>query len=115
LIALLSHGPTTGNCCHRRASSVRTGAPVPEPRAALFVSPLEPLLTVVEVAGLLRLQPSTVRAYSERGSLPHVRIGGRLRFRAADVARWIDQRSSGSCLRPKGQRLAENGLDGGAA
>ena len=88
---------------------------MPEPRAAVFVPALEPLLTVVEVAGLLRLQPSTVRAYSERGSLPHVRIGGRLRFRRADVARWIDQRSSGAALRPKGRGLANNRLDGGAA
>jgi excisionase family DNA binding protein len=69
---------------------------VPEPLAVSLAPTraLESLLTVDEVAGLLRLRPSTVRAYAERGSLPCVRIGGRLRFRPSDVRLWIEQRHS---------------------
>ena len=69
-------------------------ATVREPRAvAVALTPaLEQLLTVDEVAGLLRLRPSTVRAYAERGSLPCARIGGRLRFRPSDVSLWIARR-----------------------
>lgn len=69
---------------------------MPEPRTvSLAATPaLEPLLTVDEVAGLLRLRPSTVRAYAERGSLPCVRLGGRLRFCPSDVSAWIAQRHS---------------------
>ena len=67
---------------------------MPEPRtvAAAPTPALEPLLTVDEVAGLLRLQPSTVRAYAERGSLPSVTVGNRLRFKPSDVSLWIARR-----------------------
>ncbi len=67
-----------------------------EPRGtAVALTPaLEQLLTADEVATLLRLRPSTVRTYAERGSLSCVRIGGRLRFRPSDVRLWIEQRHS---------------------
>lgn len=52
---------------------------------------LEPLLTPTQVAELLAIKVTTVRAYAERGSLPRVRIGGRLRFRPSDVHLWIEQ------------------------
>jgi excisionase family DNA binding protein len=53
---------------------------------------LQQLMTVEEVAKLLALKPSTVRAYAERGSLACVRIGNRLRFRGSDVSLWIARR-----------------------
>ena len=62
--------------------------------APLSVPGLEHLITVEQVAEVLALRPSTVRAYAERGSLPCVRMGGRLRFRPSDVAEWIEQRHS---------------------
>ena len=52
------------------------------------------LLTVENVAEMLQLKPSTVRAYAERGSISCVRAGNRLRFRASDVDLWIEQRRS---------------------
>jgi excisionase family DNA binding protein len=55
---------------------------------------LEPLLTPTQVAELLAVKVATVRVYAERGSLPCVRIGGRLRFRPSDVHLWIEQRHS---------------------
>jgi excisionase family DNA binding protein len=53
---------------------------------------LQTLLSVEDVARLLQLKPSTVRAYAERGSMPCVRVGNRLRFLPSDVGAWIEQR-----------------------
>ena len=63
--------------------STRDGRPSP---------PLEELLTVEDVARTLKLRPSTVRAYAERGSLPSVFLGNRLRFKPSDVDLWIARR-----------------------
>ena len=63
--------------------------PEPRPRPLDY---LQRLLTVEEVAAFLQLKPSTVRAYAERGTLPCVRIGNRLRFLPSDVGAWIEQR-----------------------
>lgn len=52
------------------------------------------LWTVPEVADLLALKPSTIRAYAERGTLPCVRIGNRLRFVPSDISEWIESRRS---------------------
>jgi excisionase family DNA binding protein len=69
-----------------------TAEPGPTPRGADPANFLQQLLTVEEVARLLALKPSTVRTYAERGSLPCVRIGNRLRFRGSDVGLWIARR-----------------------
>jgi excisionase family DNA binding protein len=52
------------------------------------------LWTVPQVARLLALRPSTIRAYAERGTLPCVRIGNRLRFLPSDISAWIESRHS---------------------
>jgi len=62
---------------------------IPDPRELL-----QRLLTVEEVAAMLQLRPSTIRAYAERGSLPCVHVGNRLRFLPSDVGLWIGQRHS---------------------
>jgi len=61
-------------------------------RNGLPSTPLEELLDVNDVARILKLKPSTVRAYAERGSLPSVLVGNRLRFRPSDVDLWIARR-----------------------
>jgi excisionase family DNA binding protein len=61
----------------------------PAPKATGF---LEDLLAVEDVARMLKLRPSTIRAYAERGSLPSVLVGNRLRFRPSDVGLWIARR-----------------------
>jgi excisionase family DNA binding protein len=43
------------------------------------------LLTLVEDAEILRLNPRTVRAYVQRGKIEARIIGGRWRFRRADL------------------------------
>jgi excisionase family DNA binding protein len=52
---------------------------LPSPTAALVSRPWPPLLTVAEVAELLRTSPKAVYAMAERGQLPGLtRIGRRL-------------------------------------
>lgn len=48
---------------------------------------LEPLLTVAEVAELLRLTPKTIRNKAYRGELPRAPLHGALRFRRGDIER----------------------------
>jgi excisionase family DNA binding protein len=67
---------------------------------------LEVLLTVNQVADLLQIQPSTVRAYAERGVLACVRVGNRLRFAPSDLSLWIEQR------RMKGGRPCRSSHEG---
>lgn len=43
------------------------------------------LLTITEVAGLLRLKPSTVRAWVLRRKLPYYKVGRLVRIRRSDV------------------------------
>jgi excisionase family DNA binding protein len=45
----------------------------------------EPLLTLREAAGVLRLHPRTVRQYVRAGELEGRVIGGRWRFRRGDL------------------------------
>ena len=53
---------------------------------------LQELLTVEDVARILKLRPSTIRAYAERELLPCVHVGNRLRFVPSDVGLWIARR-----------------------
>jgi excisionase family DNA binding protein len=48
-------------------------------------APLRPLLTVPEVAALLRLSPRSVRRLIADGRLPVVRLGHAIRIRPQDV------------------------------
>lgn len=43
------------------------------------------LLTIAEAAVLLRLQPSTIRAWVLRRKIPYVKVGRLVRLRRADV------------------------------
>lgn len=48
-------------------------------------------LTVAEVAEILKLNPQTVRNWIDRGELPALRIGRRVRIRRAEFDRFIEQ------------------------
>jgi excisionase family DNA binding protein len=50
----------------------------------------EDFLTVAEVAGLLRLNQQTVRNWIEKGSLPAVRVGRRVRIKRSDLDRILE-------------------------
>jgi excisionase family DNA binding protein len=45
----------------------------------------DPLWTVGEVAGYLKLQPETVRGMARRGELPGIKIGKVWRFRKSAI------------------------------
>jgi excisionase family DNA binding protein len=53
----------------------------------------ERLLTLPEAADVLRLNPRTVRAYVQRGEIEARIIGGRWRFRRADLDAFFESAS----------------------
>jgi excisionase family DNA binding protein len=55
-------------------------------------SAMQPLLTLSEVAGLLRLSDKTIQRLVAARRLPCVRIGRRVRFLSADVFRFVAAR-----------------------
>ena len=57
-----------------------------------MTSQLQMLMTVTEVADLLRTTRAAIYAMVERGQLPGVtRIGRRLLFRRDALIKWLDQ------------------------
>lgn len=50
---------------------------------------IEELLTVEEVAPLLKVRPEWLYGACKRGRFPHVKVGRYVRFRKADVEEWI--------------------------
>ena len=49
------------------------------------------LLTVEEVALLLRLTPKGIYAMTSGRRIPFVRISNRVRFRRGEIERWLDE------------------------
>jgi DNA-binding transcriptional MerR regulator len=52
------------------------------------------LLTLLEVAAMLRLSPHTIRCFVRKGKLSPVRLCRRLLFRPADIERLIASAST---------------------
>ena len=48
------------------------------------------ILTLPEVALLLKVAEKTVYTMAQRGELPAFKVGGQWRFRRADLDAWID-------------------------
>lgn len=69
-----------------------TAAPIQDTATRPTPAGLQPLLTVGEVAALLRLSNKTVQRLVASRRLPCVRIGRRVRFTAADVLRFVAAR-----------------------
>jgi excisionase family DNA binding protein len=51
------------------------------------------LLTPQQIADYLGVKPSTIYQWTHQGFIPHVKLGRLVRFREADVAKWIEKRS----------------------
>jgi excisionase family DNA binding protein len=51
------------------------------------------LLSLAEAANLLKLSRSTLYKYAERSEIPHIKIGGRIRFSQDELEAWIKVRS----------------------
>ena len=47
------------------------------------------LLTVKEVAALLKARPSTIYSWAEQGLVPCLKLNGLLRFSESDILAWI--------------------------
>ena len=73
-----------------RAQTIRS---VPDSRAghAGDIRELPRLLTLPEVAEVLRVSPKTVQRLLKRG-LPCIRFGRSVRFEPKAVSRWLDAR-----------------------
>jgi excisionase family DNA binding protein len=57
---------------------------------------LENLMTVKEVAALLRVSPQTLYKMLEQGSIPAVKIGSQWRFDRDQIREWIKTRAGGA-------------------
>lgn len=49
------------------------------------------ILTLKEVATLLKVAEKTTYTMAQRGELPGFKVGGQWRFRRADIESWIDR------------------------
>ena len=51
------------------------------------------ILTLPEVAQLLKVAEKTVYTMAQKGALPAFKVGGQWRFRRADLDAWIDAKT----------------------
>lgn len=65
--------------------------------------PLEPAMTVREVAEFLNVDEKTIYRLAQKGELPGFKVAGAWRFQRADLQQWIDSRKqqSGNRVEPK--------------
>lgn len=54
------------------------------------------ILTISEVAKLLKINEKTVYKLVSQSDLPGFKVGGSWRFRAEELRRWMDTQASGS-------------------
>ncbi len=62
---------------------------------------LESLLTVNEVAKLLRLSPQTLYKMLEQGTIPAVKVGCQWRFEQNKIRAWLAEQQSTEMEREK--------------
>jgi len=53
---------------------------------------MEQLLTIAEMSNLLQASSGTIYKWTHAGFIPHLKIGGHLRFREKDVSIWLEKR-----------------------
>jgi excisionase family DNA binding protein len=56
--------------------------------------PSDEILTLKEVAQLLKVAEKTVYTMSQKKELPAFKVRGQWRFRREDINRWIDQQQA---------------------
>lgn len=73
----------------------RSYKPFRETREELLERLLDPELTLEETARLLNCCPTTVRRYTNKGILKHIRTGGnQRRFKLSDVLEFLESRKA---------------------
>jgi excisionase family DNA binding protein len=60
-----------------------------------FESVTDEILTVSEVAGLLKVAEKTVYTMAQQSELPAFKVRGQWRFRRTDLEAWIDAKTRG--------------------
>lgn len=58
------------------------------------IDPLEPLMTVNEVAAMLNVRKQWVYEAASRKAIPSIKVGHFLRFRRSDLLAWLDANAS---------------------
>ncbi|HCF61567.1 MAG TPA: DNA-binding protein [Myxococcales bacterium] len=54
------------------------------------------ILTLPEVAQLLKVAEKTVYSMAQKGQLPAFKVGGQWRFKRADLDQWIEDQKAAS-------------------
>lgn len=54
------------------------------------------ILTLPEVAQLLKVAEKTVYTMAQKGQFPAFKVGGRWRFKRADLDQWIEDQKAAS-------------------
>ena len=54
------------------------------------------ILTLPEVAQLLKVAEKTVYSMAQKGQLPAFKVGGQWRFKRADLDKWIEDQKAAS-------------------
>ena len=57
-----------------------------------MTNPVEPAMTVKEVAGFLNVDEKTIYRLAQKGELPGFKVAGAWRFQRTDLQQWIDAR-----------------------
>ncbi len=52
---------------------------------------MERLMTAKQVSELIEVKPSTIYQWVHLGLIPHVKLGKCVRFKKAELFRWIDK------------------------
>lgn len=52
------------------------------------------ILTLPEVAQLLKVAQKTVYSMAQKGQFPSFKVGGQWRFKRVDIDQWIEQRKA---------------------
>lgn len=54
----------------------------------------DPILTLPEVAVLLKVAEKTVYTMARKGQIPAFKVRGQWRFKHVDIDRWIDEQTA---------------------
>ena len=62
----------------------------------------EQVLTITDIASILKLAPKTVYSMAQAGELPAFKLRGQWRMRRVDFDRWIAERAEDGAQRREG-------------
>ncbi len=51
---------------------------------------MDKLLTIDQLAEVLQIKKATIYSWTFSKKIPHLKIGGALRFREREIVKWID-------------------------